>query len=364
LPLRLGLVGVGDVAQRDYLPEFGRLGDRVVVTVVCSRSAERARDVADRFGVARWTNSYADVVAATDVDAVVNLTPIQLHAEVTLAALAGGKHVYSEKPVAGTAAEVLQIRDAAAQAGCVVVTAPCVLLFPQVKRAREILSSGSLGPVHSARGSALGGVPPWEGYISDPSPFFSADAGPLVDMAVYPLHALTGLLGSARRVTALAQQTRDAFRIASGPYAGKEIDVGTADNWHLVLELDSGVLASVEANNCSAGSLAPELEIAGEVGTMAVSLLDVAEPVRVLADGKVTEQRVLHGRASGPDHLLGVEHLVDCIEGRTELTLSLDHAHHVLTVLEAARLSVSEGRTIDVGVRSGFVLPTAVARAS
>ena len=50
MTLRLAIVGVGDVAQRDYLPELGRLADRVEPVVACSRTQERARDVAERFG--------------------------------------------------------------------------------------------------------------------------------------------------------------------------------------------------------------------------------------------------------------------------------------------------------------------------
>lgn len=79
MTLRLAIVGVGDVAQRDYLPELGRLADRVEVVVACSRGAERARDVAERFGIPRWTMSYHEAVSADDVDAVANLTPFSLH---------------------------------------------------------------------------------------------------------------------------------------------------------------------------------------------------------------------------------------------------------------------------------------------
>jgi predicted dehydrogenase len=362
LALRLGLIGVGDVAQRDYLPELGRLDGRAEIVVVCSRTADRAREVAGRFDVPRWTTSYDDVIAADDVDAVLNLTPIQLHAKITLAALAGGKHVYSEKPVAGTSVEAAEIQDAACDAGLVVVAAPCVMLFPQVRRAREVLGSGSLGQVHSAHGLALGGIPPWEGYISDPSPFFAADAGPLVDMSVYPLHALTGLLGPARRVSALSRRTRDSFAVTAGSFAGRTIDVDADDNWQLILELASGALACIEANNCVQGSLGPELELAGEAGSIGLSLLDVAEPVRTLSGGVITAHSIPHERESGPDHVLGVEHLIDCVERGEEPALSVEHAHHVLEVLEAARLSAAEGRTVDLSASGDAWLTPAGSR--
>jgi predicted dehydrogenase len=353
MTLRLGVIGVGDVAQRDYLPELSRLEGRAEVAVVCARTPQRARDVASRHDVPRWTTSYDEVVRAPDVDAVLNLTPIQLHTEVTLAALTAGKHVYTEKPLAGSSTEAARIAEAAESHGLVVVAAPCVMLFPQVRYVTALVASGALGRIHSARGLAFAGVPPWQGFISDPSPYFAAGGGPLVDMAVYPLHALTGLLGPVRRVTGLSRRTRESFRPNEGPSAGRMVHVEVDDNWHLVLELASGTLASIQANFCAEVAFAPELELQGERGTVGLSLLDVAEPVRVLVDGVASEEHVQHARAAGPDHLLGVEHLVDCIERSEAPTLSVDHARHVIDVLEAAQSSAASGCTARVSSSFG-----------
>lgn len=352
MALRLAVVGVGDVAQRDYLPELGRLADRIELAVACARGAERAQDVATRYGFARWTTSHEEAVAADDVDAVLNLTPFSAHVEITLAALAAGKHVYSEKPLAPTSDDARAIAEAAERRGCVVVAAPCILLFPQLRRATEILANGELGSVFSARGHGQGGVPPWQGYLSDPSPYFARDGGPLLDMAVYPLHALTGLLGSVRAVSALAARTRDRFDVTEGPFAGRSIPVEAPDNWHLLVRFDDDALASVEANNCAAGALAPELELRGERGTLGISLLDVSEPVHVQVDGEARTELVPHERSSGPDHFLGVEHLVECVEAGVRPIPSVDHARHVIEVLEAAARSAAEGRLVEV--RSDF----------
>jgi predicted dehydrogenase len=279
---------------------------------------------------------------------VLNLTPFSLHAKVTRAALAAGKHVYSEKPLALTSAEAGVIGEQAERRGCVVVAAPCVLLFPQVRRAKEIVANGELGNVFTARGHGQGGVPPWEGYLSDPSPYFARDGGPLVDMAVYPLHALTGLLGPVREVFALSAKTRDGFEIADGRFVGRSIPVVADDAWHLVLRLEGGSLASVEAETCAAGAIAPELELRGERGVLGVSLLDVSQPVRIQLDGEDRSELVPHARAAGPDHVLGVEHLVDCVEEGVEPIVSVAHARHVIEVLEAAALSAAERRSVTV----------------
>jgi predicted dehydrogenase len=347
-PLRLGIVGTGDVAERDYLPELGRLAGRAEVVAFASRDGERARAAAAHWPGACGYAGYVELLRDPAVDAILNLTPIGLHAEVTLAALEAGKHVYSEKPLAGGVAEARAIRDAAAERGRVLVCAPCVMLFPQVAHAAELLASGAVGTPSSVRASAFGGAPPWEGYASDPSPFFSPEGGPLVDMAVYPLAAIAGLIAPVARLSAVSSRTREAFEVAEGPAAGVRVPVEVDDNWQLVLELQGGCLAAVEANFCAQATAAPELEIRGDAGTLALSLLDVSEPVRLFSEGEWHETSVPHERAAGPDHLLGVEQLVESVASGGEPSLSADRAIHVLAVIAAARRAAGLGRFVEI----------------
>jgi predicted dehydrogenase len=351
---KLALLGVGDVAQRDYLPEFHRLADRAVIVAACGRTASRLHTVADQYHIpARYTD-YSQMLAESDAEAVINLTPIQTHLETTLAALEAGKHVYTEKPVASTVADAERIRQRAQTRGLTVVCAPCVMLFPQVKYAQSLLASGAIGPVYSARGHAHMGVPPWAGFPSDPSPYFAEGAGPALDMGVYPLHALTGLLGPVQRVTALVSNVLTEFTVADGPLAGKVVPVEVADNWHLILDFGGARLASLTANSCVQDSLAPPLELYGLQGTIALDPIYVQKPIDVLRADAGWEQVMLPltGRTHGPDHHLGIEHLVDCIQNQTHPLLSIDHALHVVEILEQAVASSREGRTMTL--RSTF----------
>jgi predicted dehydrogenase len=363
--LRLAVVGVGDVAQRDYLPQAHRIADVAEIVMVCGRGEDRVREIAGHFGVARWAAGYRQAVETNDVDAVVNLTPFGAHVEVTLAALRGGKHVYTEKPLALSAADAIVLRDEAARRGLKLVCAPSVMVFPQLVAAREVVASGRLGPIHAARAVAFGGVPPWAGYISDPSPYFRRGAGPLVDVGVYPLHALAGLLGPVRKVTAMSSRTRDRFAVTDGPARGTVVPVEVDDNWQLILECGTGTgsgtgteggtcaIASVQANFCAVTPAGQECELFGEHGTLGFDLLDVAAPLRLSAGEGWTEQQVAHERAGGPDHILGVRHLAECVLSGSQPLLGPDRAIHVLDVLEAAQASAGEGRAIEVRARGG-----------
>jgi predicted dehydrogenase len=356
--LKLALLGVGDVAQRDYLPEFHRLAGRAEIVAACGRSGERVQAVADQYGIPQRYTDYRQLLAETEAVAVINLTPIQLHFETTQAALAAGKHVYSEKPVAGSVAEAAQLRALAQAQGLKLVCAPCVLLFPQVQFVRSLVARGEIGEIYSGRGYGHMGVPPWSGYGSDPTPFFAKGGGPAMDMGVYPLHTITGLLGPVQRVTALVSKVLDSFMVTDGPAAGKQVPVEADDNWQMVLDLGGGRLVALAANNVVYGSKAPVVELHGLNGTIAFDPIDVSAPVEVLRKGQGWETVTPpfpgasgSGRAAGPDHHLGVEHLVDCIVNDRQPLLSIDHALHGVEIIEKAALSAAAGRVMTVDSR-------------
>lgn len=347
-PLRLGVVGVGDVAQRDYLPEIERLKPEAIVVAVAAASEERGRETARRLAIPRWYVGYEGLMADDEVECVVDLTPAPLHEEVNGAAIEAGKALHSEKPLALTAQAARSLGAAAAARGLALTAAPSVLVFPQLRLVGSLVRSGSLGNPVAASGSAFGGVPPWEGFASDPTPYFAEGVGPLVDLGVYPLHALTGLLGPVRRIAALGRRTREAFEVIDGPAQGKRVPVAENDVTQLLLELDGGVLGSVHVNFATAPSSAPEMEILGDSGGVACSLLDPASPVHFEGEDGWTELPVAAERTAGPDHILGVRHLVRCVRGLERPVLTAEHTAHVLDVIEAARRSTAEGRIVDV----------------
>ena len=353
--IRLAFLGAGDVAQRDYLPELHRLDERVARMAICAQTPDRARAMARQYHFESWypNGDYGQMLMENEIDAVANLTPIQLHYETNLGLLKAGKHVYSEKPLAGSVAEARQLQQAAQAGGLKLVSAPCVMLWPQIKLAQTLLQQGEIGEVYSARAYGHGGVPPWGGYMSDPSPFFARGGGPAMDMGVYPLHALTGLLGPVQRVAAMTSRTQDGFIVVDGPAAGKHVPMEVDDNWQMLLDFGQGRIATLAANNCVQDTRAPQLELYGLKGTIALNVIDVSAPVEVYRAGQGWETIPVPqtGRASGPDHLLGIAHLVDCIQTGQAPILSAQHAIHVLDIIETAARAAGEGRTLPVASR-------------
>ncbi len=151
--LGMGLVGPGFVGAH-HIDAVRRLGFVDVVAVAASNDAS-ARRKADALGVPKAYGSFEALVADPDVHVVHNTTPNYLHVPVILAALAHGKHVISDKPLAMTAADARVLLDAAQKAGVVHAVTFNYRGNPLVQHAREMIAAGELGPLHFIHGAYL-----------------------------------------------------------------------------------------------------------------------------------------------------------------------------------------------------------------
>src|SRR6266508_184260 len=117
-PIRLGVLGAARIAERAIVTPAKDTGARLVA--IAARDRKRAEEYAEEHGIERVLDSYADVLADPEVEAIYNPLPNGLHGPWNLAAVQAGKHVLSEKPFASNAEEAAEVRDAAEAAGVVV----------------------------------------------------------------------------------------------------------------------------------------------------------------------------------------------------------------------------------------------------
>jgi predicted dehydrogenase len=149
----MGLVGPGFVGAH-HIDAVRRLGFVDVVAVAASSDAS-ARRKADALGIPKAYGSFEALVADPDVHVVHNTTPNYLHGPVIMAALARGKHVISDKPLAMTADEARRLLDAATNAGVVHAVTFNYRGNPLIQQAREMIARGEIGPVHFVHGTYL-----------------------------------------------------------------------------------------------------------------------------------------------------------------------------------------------------------------
>src|SRR5262249_28090906 len=200
--INVGVVGCGEVAQRVYLPEFHRLHAKATLIAVCDPIEERARAAQQRFGARTYYTDLDRFLHESNAEIVVNLTPHQIHMPVSMAALAAGRHVYTEKPLAQSVGDAAQLIDTAPPHRVELACAP-ILLMLTTQRWRHLLQQGTIGRATFARAQLLAPAT-WDGFSPDQAWYFAAGSGPLMDGGVYALTALTGLLGPALRVSAMA----------------------------------------------------------------------------------------------------------------------------------------------------------------
>ncbi len=137
------MVGCGNIADLNVAGYLDHPDCDVVA--VCDRRADAAADAAERWGAASWHDDLDELLARDDVDAVEVLTPTNTHAQVVGAALAAGKHVSCQKPLANTVAEVRSLGEQAARAGVVLRTSECYLHYPPLELARSMIEAGEIG---------------------------------------------------------------------------------------------------------------------------------------------------------------------------------------------------------------------------
>lgn len=347
-PLRISVIGVGDVAYRDYVPHMKQLAKVGQIVLLIARNTERLAKAAEDFGVSGVASDWRAALEP-GIDVALNLTPAPMHGEINLGLARAGRHFYTEKPFANSVEQGVGIVQAARETGAVIAAAPSVMVYPQIIAAASLLARGVIGKVHSVRATAAAPPPPWRGYQGDHAPFFSDEVGPMSDLGVYPLHAITGLLGEAAEVAAFSSRTRDEFLVTEGPFVGQTVPVNVDDNWQMLLRLSNGILASVQVSYCIDHSASCDLEISGEGGTITLGILDPKVPLRVHSNAHGDwEEPVAHARYDGPDHILGVADLLNSIQTGRDPVIGARHALHVMAIRAAAETATTTGRSVPV----------------
>jgi predicted dehydrogenase len=344
-PLNVGIVGVGKIS-RQYTTTLALLPGVAVTRVAdldLDRAAALAADLPEVLAV-----PVADLMTDDAVDLVLNLTVPQAHAAVSMAALAAGRHVYSEKPLAASTAEGRAVLAAAAAAGRVVGCAPDTVLGTGVQTARAALEAGDIGAPLGA--TAFMVTPGHERWHPDPEFYYRPGGGPLLDMGPYYLTALITLLGPVRRVTGLASTPRASRTIGDGPRAGTTFPVSVPTHQTGVLEHTGGALTTLMMSFDVWAARLPRIEVYGADGTLGVpdpNHFDGPVELFTATGGQWTRLPVLAGhRDAGRG--IGVADLADALATGSAPRASAELAYHVLDVMECLHAAASTGAAVTV----------------
>jgi predicted dehydrogenase len=354
-PLTVGLVGAGNISGA-YLTTLATMSNLRVVAVA-DLDPGRAEVAASHTAGAR-VMTLDELIVSSEVDVVLNLTVPEAHAQVALAALAAGKHTYSEKPLAATRDDALQILTAAAATGLRVGCAPDTVLGTGIQSARRAVEDGLIGsPVSATAIMASFGHERWH---PNPEFYYVPGGGPLLDMGPYYLSALIHLLGPVKSVTGASSRPRPTRTIERGPRAGTTFDTEIDTHITGILEHRNGALTTILMSFDMAGTQAAPLEIHGTSGSLVAPDPNRFDGGSMIKRAGETEWLPLPISAGfqAASRGYGLAEMAQALQDGRPHRASADLAYHVLdvsiTLLRAAKEETS------CRVESTCELPTLV----
>jgi predicted dehydrogenase len=329
LPARVGIVGCG-VISRHYA-EKAKAFDSFRIVACADVSRAQAETLAAEHGLAVATVD--ELLADPEVDVVLNLTTPVAHADVTRAALAAGKHVYTEKPLGTSAAEADELVAEAARRGLRIGCAPDIFLGGAYQAARALVAGG------------------FESWHPNPDIFVADGAGPLLDMGPYYLTTIVALLGPITRVAGFASTRVLEREIKIGPRAGERFTAATPTHTTAAMELEEGVTANFVASFEAPGQYVSQLVLHGTEGSLALPDPNQFGGVVRVKCGREWEEVPYAGRGAREARGMGVHDLVEAIALGRSPRASGELGLHVVDVARSILRAAAEGRTVEVETR-------------
>ena len=264
--VKVGIIGCGTISSiyMENIPTF----DNLELVACADLDIARARAQAERYEIPE-ASTVKELLENPNVDLVINLTIPKAHAEVTIAALKNGKHVYGEKPLAVTREEGKEILAVAKETGLLVGSAPDTFLGAGIQTAIQLIEKGEIGVPIGASAFMIGRGP--EHWHPDPIFYYKEGGGPMFDMGPYYLTALIALLGPINRLSGSVRISYPERTILSEPKAGMKIIVETPTHIAGTIDFVSGAIGTITTSfDAFGGKSLPSIEVYGSEGTMVV----------------------------------------------------------------------------------------------
>ncbi|QHW30309.1 Gfo/Idh/MocA family oxidoreductase [Paenibacillus rhizovicinus] len=324
--IRVAMLSYWHVHAWDYTKQVQENPNTEIVAV-WDELSDRGQEAAAKLGVPFIAN-LDELLARTDIDAVVVDTPTNIHRDVMVKAARAGKHIFTEKVIAPTLREVNEIIAAVREAGVKLTVSLPRLNDRYTLAAQEVLSQGLLGELTQARVrlSHNGAIANWL-----PEHFYNLEqcgGGALIDLGCHPMYLTRLFLGLPTSVSA-----------AFGYVTGKEVE----DNAVATLRYENGAVGIVEAGFVNAHSPFC-VEIHGTEGTLLYGLPD--EVVRVRSNKLNSQEWVTIEQPA--QRISAYDQWVGHVLNGTEAEENVGYAIDLTKLMEAATISNAEKRAVSL----------------
>lgn len=265
---KIAFIGVGDISGI-YLKNCIETFDNLEIAGVCDLIPEKAQAAVEKYPcIPKIYKDMYEAFADPEVDIILNITRAYQHYDVTKAALEAGKHVYSEKPLATTIEQGIELIKLARSKNLMLGGAPDTFLGAGIQTCKRLIDDGFIGrPIAATAFMMSHGVESWH---PDPEFFYKPGAGPMLDMGPYYTTALIHLLGRVDSLVSMTQKSFDTRVATCKAKKGLVIEVETPTYVAGTLHFECGVTASMVMSFETLKSSLPRIEIYGSEGTLTV----------------------------------------------------------------------------------------------
>lgn len=339
---KVALIGCGSIAEMIYIPQMRGIPEAELVAV-CDIIPERAQKYAEQFGVPNWYASIDELLEKGDFEILMNTTSIPSHHEINMKALKAGKHLYSQKPIGLTVAEVTEQIEAAQAAKVKFSASPIHMIRPDILKVKKMIEDGVIGKVSMVRCTVSHGGPDYFQYRdADCSWFYEPGAGALYDMGVHGIAMVTGIMGPAKEVGCMAACSEPERTIRSGRFDGKKIESNKMpDNYLITLDWGDGAIGIIDTGFVQKATTVNCLEIYGDHGTITIlGQIKIGEGDGICVYVDDPQKKVRGWMDPMPQEYptefyqcLCLKDLIRAIETDTETGLRPEHARHIVDVL-------------------------------
>ena len=240
-PVGLGVVGLGRLGAR-HARNIARSVPEARLAMIADENERIASDIAAEVEVP-WTRRFEDLIDNDEVEALVIVSPSELHSEMVIKAAARGKHIFCEKPIATTFAETRAAIEAAQNANVQMQVGFMLRFSPHFIAVKNMVASGELGDLYRFTLRARDRQPP-------SAAFLKRSGGMFADLSIHGFDLARWIMGEVHEITAIGAAITQTF-----------IDVGDIDNALTMLRFDCGALGVID-NSRIAGY---GFELSGEI---------------------------------------------------------------------------------------------------
>ena len=263
----IGIVGCGAISGI-YMENITKMFKEIEIIGICDIVAEKAKAKSEEFGGLHIYKDMTELFKDPAVEIVLNLTRPYEHFDVTSAAIAAGKHVYSEKPLGATFEEGKKLMELAKAANVLIGGAPDTFMGAGIQTCRKLIDDGVIGDVVGA--AAFMVCRGHETWHPDPAFYYQFGGGPMLDMGPYYVTALISMLGAVDTVSGMTKASFPTRLITSEPKSGEVVKVETSTYITGLMNFASGAIGTIFTTFDAYVAEVPRIEIYGSKGTLSV----------------------------------------------------------------------------------------------